>query len=272
MPVPAEPMTVPAAGAVEDASPTEFATCPKCAVDLAAPEPSSCPDCGLVFAKYRAFRANPVARRREPPAPEEPDPDALSTRIAERLLSPPANDSATLAVRAALIVLLVLWGLRIAAYDIRVGDMGASFMHLILLPIHEAGHVFFRLFGEFMMIAGGSLLQLLLPFGIGVAFLIKQRDAFGAAVCLWWSGASLVDLAPYVYDAWDPQLTLLGGHTGADGPHDWIYLLDSFDAIDAAQGLGRFVQIVGIVTMAAACGWAAYLLWRARHTQAEAVP
>ena len=68
-----------------------------------------------------------------------------------------------------------------------------------------------RLLGEFMMVVGGSLFQLLLPFGIGVAFYVKQRDPFGAAICLWWTGASFVDLSPYIYDALYPKLTLLGG-------------------------------------------------------------
>jgi hypothetical protein len=43
--------------------------------------------------------------------------------------------------------------------------------------------------------------------------------------------ASILDLAPYIYDARDPQLILLGGHTGEDGHHDWIYLLETFDRL-----------------------------------------
>ena len=39
----------------------------------------------------------------------------------------------------------------------------AVFMHLINTPIHEAGHVFFRILGEFMGIAGGSLFQIIVP-------------------------------------------------------------------------------------------------------------
>ena len=38
------------------------------------------------------------------------------------------------------------------------------FIHLIILYIHEAGHFFFRMFGETMYILGGSIMQVLVPF------------------------------------------------------------------------------------------------------------
>ena len=171
-------------------------------------------------------------------------------------------DSPTYYGRAAALLLVAIWGLRLAAADYRFPPESFSFMHSILLPIHEAGHVFFRLFGEFMTIAGGSLFQLLLPFGIGVAFLVKQRDPFGAAICLWWTGASLVDLAPYIWDALEPQLILLGGHTGEDGPHDWIYLLERFGSLKRAHGWGIAAHHLGTLMMIASVGWGAWWLWK----------
>ena len=54
------------------------------------------------------------------------------------------------------------------------------------------------------------------------------RRPFGAAVCAWWAGQNLVDLAPYIADARALQLVLLGGRTGAEVEgHDWEYLLTS---------------------------------------------
>lgn len=138
-------------------------------------------------------------------------------------------------------------------------------MHAILLPIHEAGHVFLIPFGQFTTILGGSLFQLALPLAIGVAFKLKNRDHFGAALCLWWTGASLLDLAPYIYDALQPQLMLLGGHTGEDGPHDWIYLLDSVGQRQRAQGWGFVAHQLGAATLLAASGWGAAVLWRQRR-------
>ncbi len=72
-----------------------------------------------------------------------------------------------------------------------------------------------------------------------------------------------MDLAAYIYDAKNPQLTLLGGHTGEEGPHDWIYLLGSFGKIDQAQFYGFMAHTLGILMMVAALLGAALVLWRA---------
>ncbi len=174
-------------------------------------------------------------------------------------------DEVTFYGRCAALILLAIWSWYLFGYDYRDGEIGTSFMHSILLPIHEAGHVLFRPFGEFMMILGGSLFQLALPFGIGVAFILKNRDNFGAAIGLWWTSVSLVDLSPYIYDALHPQLILIGGGIGAeDGPHDWIFLLIKLGQIDNAQRLGSFAHMCGGLVMLAALVWGAALLWLQR--------
>jgi len=128
-----------------------------------------------------------------------------------------------------------------------------------------------RILGEFMTILGGSLFQVLLPFGIGVAFYVRQRDPFGAAMCLWWTGASLVDLSPYIYDALYPKLTLLGGHTGeSGGPHDWIYILEKFGMIKRAQGFGIFTHHLGVLVMFGSVAWGARWLWKMAPWRREA--
>lgn len=166
--------------------------------------------------------------------------------------------------RLAILAFVVVWGLRLAAIDYRGGESMGSFMHNILLPIHEAGHVFCSPFGEFLTILGGSLFQVALPLAIALAFLVKQRDPFGAAICLWWTGASMVDLAPYIWDALDPQLMMLGGHTGEDGPHDWIYLLGRLGALQSAHAWGKAAHHLGTAIMAGAVIWAGRCLWRRR--------
>jgi len=164
--------------------------------------------------------------------------------------------------RCIALALLAFWSWRLFAYDYRDGEIGFSFMHNILLPIHEAGHVIFMPFGEFMHILGGSLFQLALPWGIGFAFIRVNRDNFGAALGLWWGSVSLLDLAPYIYDSLHPQLILLGGHTGEDGPHDWIYLLSRMGQLDNAQKWGMVAHVLGGILMLAALVWAMAILWR----------
>ncbi|MBH1976099.1 MAG: hypothetical protein I8H95_07190 [Rhodocyclales bacterium] len=198
--------------------------------------------------------------------------DAAADSWRAKLLTLPgkdAGDPAFLAVRAAVLLGLAVWGAYLMTRDVTDGEVFQSFMHNILLPIHEAGHVLFMPFGEFLTIAGGSLFQVLLPLAIGVAFLRKNRDPFGAAVCLWWAGISLIDLAPYIYDALHPQLTLLGGHTGEDGPHDWIYLFETLGGLQHAQAWGRFVRMVGALLAMGALGWAGLVLRRAYRARSD---
>jgi hypothetical protein len=171
--------------------------------------------------------------------------------------------------RCAGFVLLAVWSWYLIGYDYRIAEINLSFMHDILLPIHEAGHVLFRPLGGFMTILGGSLFQLLVPLGIGVAFIRKNQDNFGGAMGFWWCGVSLVDLSPYIYDALHPYMTLLGGHTGADGPHDWIYLLSAAGQLQRAQGWGTFVHTCGGLLMVASLVWGAAVLWRQRKSLAE---
>ena len=164
--------------------------------------------------------------------------------------------------RAALLVALAVWTLSFLA-----GGQGAaaeSFLHLPNLVFHEAGHVIFAIFGPFMAALGGSVLQLLVPAAVSVAFL-RQDDPFGAAIGLWWLGENLLDLAPYIADARRLEMTLLGGRTGAEVEgHDWEYILTSLGWLHHDQTLGAAAHWTGLVVMAAALAWGARVVWRRR--------
>jgi hypothetical protein len=49
-----------------------------------------------------------------------------------------------------------------------------------------------------MSILGGILFQLLLPLGVGIARFWITKDNFDAAIGMWWTDVSLIDLAPYI--------------------------------------------------------------------------
>ena len=132
-----------------------------------------------------------------------------------------------------------------------------SFLHLPNLVFHEAGHILFMPFGRFMSVLGGSLTQLLIPIVCAVAFARQQEDWFGAAVCTWWAGENLVDLAPYIADARALQLVLLGGRTGAEVEgHDWEYLLTAMGLVHRDVMLGQTARFLGALVMIAAIVWA----------------
>lgn len=89
------------------------------------------------------------------------------------------------------------------------------------LIIHEAGHIVFSPFGEFLMIAGGSLFQIIMP-SLFVWYFFAHRQFFSGSLTLFWVGHSLLNVSIYAGDAQVMGLPLLGGN---DSIHDWNYLL-----------------------------------------------
>lgn len=173
----------------------------------------------------------------------------------------------TIVGHAVVLAVIVLLGFRYSMMTIESNEIGSSFMHLVNLVFHEAGHILFSAFGRFMSILGGSLLQLLVPFVLMLAFALRFGNPFAAAVCLWWLGQSAMDLAPYVNDARAGRLLLLGGYTGREMPgiHDWENILNYLEIIRYDHEIALGFRWGGAVLMLIAVVWAAgvlYLEWR----------
>jgi hypothetical protein len=185
-------------------------------------------------------------------------------RWADRLMSLPGEPSRPgLAARGVALVLLALWTVAFVRHGVDGEYLCSSFLHLVHIPFHEAGHVLLSPFGRFLTVLGGSLFQVAVPVICGCVLLLKTGDAFGAAVTLWWTGQSLMDLAPYIADARSLQLVLLGGRTGAEVEgHDWEYLLETVGWLHRDVAMGRFAFAVGTGLMAAAIGWGVFVVWR----------
>ncbi len=163
-------------------------------------------------------------------------------------------------VRVVVLAVFTLWGVVLMRLDYRVGEFAEAFLHRPLLVFHEAGHIVFIPFGEWITILGGTLGQLLIPLLLTGALLFKNRDPFGAAIGLWFVGVSLLDVAPYMYDALHPQLMLLSGRTGEDGGHDWIYLFNSLGLLPRAQLIGGLTHTLGGLVTLLSLGWAGWVL------------
>jgi hypothetical protein len=165
--------------------------------------------------------------------------------------------------------LIVVWGLRCLAQPWQTGAIGRSFLHAVDLPFHEFGHLLFRPLGEWMMFLGGSLFQVVLPLLLGGVFVFRQRQPFSAAVCLWWSGENLLDVAPYIGDARSLSLQLIGEATeeiaqARAARHDWHNILSAVGALESDHALASTAWTLGALTMLLAWTWGALLLWRQR--------
>jgi len=158
--------------------------------------------------------------------------------------------------RVVLLLVLLWWTWTFLASPMRQDVIGASFLHTISIPFHEAGHVLFAPFGDLMTTLGGSLMQVLVPIACAIAFLTTSPNPFGAAVTIWWAGENLLDVAMYINDARALQLVLIGGHTGEEVEgHDWEHLLQMVGALHRDHQIAWTVFAAGAVTMIASLVW-----------------
>ena len=116
------------------------------------------------------------------------------------------------------------------------------------LVIHEAGHLIFSPFGEFMMIAGGSLFQIIMP-ALFVGYFCYQRQFYSAALVLFWVGESILNVSVYAGDSLALQLPLLGGQ---DSIHDWNYMLGVLGLLKATAKIAGGIRLLGTLVIALA--------------------
>lgn len=165
--------------------------------------------------------------------------------------------------RVAAFVLILLYSWTFITFPLEPNE-GYSFLHNVDLAFHEAGHIIFMPFGRFITILGGSLMQVLVPLILTGAFLLYYRNPFGATVTFWWVGQNFVDVAPYIFDARNRQLILIGGKTGRDDStmHDWYNILSQLDLLRFDHVIARGTKFLGVVIILTALVWGGVVLSR----------
>lgn len=150
-------------------------------------------------------------------------------------------------VIAAIFTLYFLW----CAYD----PENAHFLHLVYLTFHEAGHMIFMPFGEFIMVLAGSVFQIVVP-AVFFGYFVYHKKPFSAAIILFWVGQSFNDVYVYASDAVVMQLPLLSGLTGSEGGfHDWNYLLSETGLLNQTKLVAKIIRFVGnLIILAAIIG------------------
>lgn len=127
----------------------------------------------------------------------------------------------------------------------------------INLFIHEAGHLFFRLFGQTMYVLGGSVTQCLIPLALAIVTWREKPHQVGLP--LFWFGENLVNVSVYIADAPHKNLKLI-----KDGLiHDWHWLLA--ENLDWAEPIGLTVRGFGLVVCAASIAALAFYAVRTSH-------
>ena len=248
-----------------------YTTCPKCEHERQAVDNSdldTCPACGIIFSKWmkQQFSSPETLGTTRNKIEVSDSPGIIRTIHSSLFFVEDKVNPFIFYGRALVFIGIAIWGWQFINMDFIDNPMaiGNSFMHRINLVFHEAGHVIFMPFGWFMTKLGGTLGQLLMPIVVMLTFLIKNKNNFGASVGLWWLGQSFMECAPYIDDAYNQQLVLLGGVTGADKPgyHDWNAMLIDIGKLESHREIANTFNTTGILLILLALVWGAYLLYK----------
>jgi len=129
---------------------------------------------------------------------------------------------------------------------------------LVFIPIHEGGHLLFRFFGEFLAIAGGTLLQLAVPLMLATYFAF-QRQVQGTAFCMFFFFEQFLPISTYMADARAQELPLLTVGDADYVIHDWNYLFGRLSVLDHDIQIAFAVRVIGWTGMILTLAW---MLWR----------
>lgn len=130
------------------------------------------------------------------------------------------------------------------------------------LGIHEFGHLICSPLGQFLGVAGGSLVQCLVPV-ISLIMFYRQEDYFAFCFSLVWLGTNLLGVAIYIADSRALQLDLVSPFGGNEGEitHDWNYLLNEMGLLSSDTQIAATVRWCALAVMIVGVAWGAWLLW-----------
>jgi hypothetical protein len=144
-----------------------------------------------------------------------------------------------------------------------LADAGAtSIFSGITLGFHEMGHAFFSFFGHrILTAAGGTIFQVVVPLAAAVYLAVRQRDPFGAAVCLFWLGTALLEAGHYAADARAQALDLVSPFGAVDvDSHDWTVMLLRVGKLSKDREIGAFFAGTGRIVLVGSILAAAWVL------------
>lgn len=110
---------------------------------------------------------------------------------------------------------------------------GFLFIDNANLIVHEAGHLLFSYLGHTLMILGGTIFELFVPFALAVYFAWRRQPA-GTAFCAFFF-------------------------------FDWFHIFSSLGLLQHDTQIATFFRILGWLGMLATMGW---LAWRWKQSEA----
>jgi hypothetical protein len=155
-------------------------------------------------------------------------------------------------LKAGFTVLILVYGF-LCAWNTSESGM----LDRVNLVVHEAGHLLFGWFGEFVGVIGGTVGQLFVPIAFTVYFFI-QREFYSSSVSLFWAGQNFFGISVYVKDAQAMALPLVSVGGGEDTIHDWNYILTKVGLLRQDQVIGTIACLTGMLIITASVVWGFY--------------
>lgn len=139
---------------------------------------------------------------------------------------------------------------------------GLTMLDNVHLVIHEGGHLLFGWLGETPELWGGTILQLLVPALLTVAFAVR-RELPGTVFCCIAFFHSLTGVATYMIDALRRELPLVTVGAPADeAQHDWVRIFSSLGVLPHAIQIGNTVRLIAWCGMIGTLAWFSLRYWR----------
>ena len=132
-----------------------------------------------------------------------------------------------------------------------------SFYAVLIGNALLGGHLLFRMFGEWIMVAGGTFLQLFVPFALAANFTFR-RQVPGTVFCAFFFFEQLLPISIYMADARAQELPLLTVGDSEDVIHDWFYLFSHTGLLTHDTQIASIFRFLGWVGMFATVGWFIY--------------
>lgn len=153
-------------------------------------------------------------------------------------------------------------GAWLAFYTLFLFELGRGsgflpMIDLVFVPIHEGGHLLFGYLGHGFMVAGGTLLQLLVPLALATYFCF-QRQIAGVAFCMFCFFEQFLPIATYMADARAQELPLITVGSPEFVEHDWFAMFSSLGLLEHDTQIASVVRITGWLGMIVVVGWVAW--------------
>jgi hypothetical protein len=166
-------------------------------------------------------------------------------------------------VNTAGLVAIILFGLFVINWMATDEDGFLTLIDSLNLVIHEFGHPFFGVFGEWPGWWGGTWMELIVPAAIAGVFWY-QRSALSVAFAGIWFFENFHYIAWYMADARTQELPLAGG-----GEHDWAAILSHHGLLQSDTAIAANINKFGYIGIVA-CLCFAVAVWLLQRGAAAA--